>query len=236
MKEVMNYDENLIQNIINYYKDCSTALVLNSENISEYRKKLIGVINDDFIISSSGTYLYKNINDQRNNTILSAYNYSTQQSSIRNFFLYLRLQYEEDLIIDEIYKDIGKNVISTHDITKSKFSFSKPDYTKSFFYEDINPIENTKQNLLISIEKIYKQYVYKKNANYIAMADFNGKKFPIKLKHNVYDSGTYIINDILQNNISNNIRIVEPLFVWSETMNQKNILVVSPYAWILEKG
>lgn len=238
MTKVLNFKEPLIHDIFDYYKECTAMLALNSENISEYRKKLMSIVNDEFIISSSGGYLYKDKNHKQNINKLGTNNifgYSDGRDILNNFFMFLILQYEEDILIDKLYDDIRLSMIDKRKISASNFSFTKPEYFKSFFNDPFfDKNTSDKEPLYINIEKLHKRYVFKHQVNYIAVGVLNNEKFIIKLKHSVWDSGHVYINDAIEQGNAH-IRIVQPAFNWAETLNQKNILVMPPNTWILEK-
>jgi hypothetical protein len=230
MKEKLKFSDELINNINSYYSETlATYLLSNTQNISEYRKKLSYIINDKILINCDGNIIFKDKYCQENEKIFQNSFYSM---NINGVFNYLRLSYKEDLLLDKLYNKTKTVNSIKNSLHKSNFSFSFPNHLKSFFNEYKNEVD--KPELLIKFKELYDTIVYKNTVYFIGIAEYNDIEFPIKLICSKTDSGINLVLSKMKNDEIKVIRLMDKnSFLFYENLNGSQFFVVKS-GWIIE--
>jgi hypothetical protein len=230
MKNKLQFDDDLIKNIIDYYNETLTSYLLtNSSNISEYRNKLSLIIKDKILINDEGSYLFKDKSNVETKSLIK----NSYKMNIKGVMNYLKLSYMEDLLLDKLYNETTDHNKIKNALHKSNFSFSTPDYLKSFFNDNINKVENYNPLFYIKFIDFYEKVVYKNTVYFIGIAEYENIKFPIKLVCSKGESGLNLVLSKLKNGPTM-IRIIDSTsFLFYENLNGSQFFVVKS-GWIIE--
>lgn len=199
------YPEQYINQMINYYKKSFADHIMQTDQeLTSYRKKLLGLVNETMFIDSTGKIVEDKFeNNDKNN---AAFGNVMSDSDGSGLVLFCMLQYEHDFIMDSYQEKHNTNDFDFCSLFNGPICSRHRSYEKHELFSGKK--ESVQENrTVVNFEELFFKYGYRSYKSYSGLCSWNGEKFLIQLKTCLKNPLLPLLENFLTNgNI--NIRIV----------------------------